>query len=205
MWSGCSGWGDTVGYSLRPLLERQRQETRLPGVVVPPLLVWIKELHDLGGADLSRGTRPNTQAWNEFAQLLTKSGLWCRAGALATHPSSQDLLGARLSQGLQPRDPSLHRCPCPSPRDPEAALSAPRSTSGGASTRSLLPSTRPPCFRMLMTPSSSRSASETMATSLTPPACRWPPPPSTAGRSSMVRPEAACLAEGPELRVGAEP
>lgn len=92
--------GHMVRYGLWPLLERQRQEARLPGVVVPPLLVWIKELHDLGGADLSRGTRPNTQAWNEFAQLLTKSGLWCRAGALTTRPSSQSLLGARLSQGL---------------------------------------------------------------------------------------------------------
>lgn len=47
-----------------------------------------------------RGTWPSTQAWNEFAQLVTKSGRWCSAGPFATHPSSQDLPGASHSQGL---------------------------------------------------------------------------------------------------------
>lgn len=81
--------------------EWQMQETRLrPGGGVPWLLVWIKEQHDLGGADLIRGTWPNTQAWNEFAQLVTKSGHCCLAGPSTTHPSSQGLLGASHGQGL---------------------------------------------------------------------------------------------------------
>lgn len=47
-----------------------------------------------------RGTWPSTQAWNEFAQLVTGSGRCCLAGPLATHPSSQNFLGARHRQGL---------------------------------------------------------------------------------------------------------
>lgn len=97
---GCSGCG-RGGLEPSAPSEQQMRETRLPGVAVPLLFVWIKEQHDLGGMDLIRGTWPNTQAWNVFAQLLTKSGLWGRAGPLATHPSSQDLLGARHGQGLQ--------------------------------------------------------------------------------------------------------
>lgn len=100
-------WGGSSGQrhgGLEPLapFEWQMQETRLPrgGGAVPWLLVWIKEQHDLGGADLIRGTWPNTQAWNEFAQLVTKSGHCCFAGPFTTHPSSQDLLGASHGQGL---------------------------------------------------------------------------------------------------------
>lgn len=69
-------------------------------MAVPLLLVWIKEQHDLGGADLIRGTWPNTQAWTEFAQLVTKSGHCCLAGPFTTYLSSQDLLGASHRQGL---------------------------------------------------------------------------------------------------------
>lgn len=99
------------------------------------------------------------------------------------------------ARACQTRDPlSALVSSCLPHRDPAAALSAPRSTSGGASTRSLLPSTRPPCYRTWTTPSSSRSASGTTGTSSTRPACLWPPPPSTAGRSLTVRPEAVCLA-----------
>lgn len=43
---------------------------------------------------------PSTQAWNEFAQLVTKSGRRCLAGPFATHQFSQDLLGASHGQGL---------------------------------------------------------------------------------------------------------
>ena len=76
------------------------QKTRLLGVSVPWLLVRIKEHHGLGGTDLMRGTWPSTQAWNEFAQLVTKSGRCCFAGPFATQPSSQDLRSASHSQGL---------------------------------------------------------------------------------------------------------
>ena len=70
-------------------------------MVARPLLpVWIEEQHDLGGSDLIRGTGPNTQAWNEFAQLVTKSGHCCLAGPFTAHLSSQDLLGASHGQGL---------------------------------------------------------------------------------------------------------
>lgn len=142
---------------------------------------WIKGQHDLGGADLIRGAWPDAQDWNESTQLVTKSGCRCLAGPFTTHPSRQDLLGSRAGQTCDP-SPPRHL--------PSSILSAPRSTSGGASTPSLLPSTRPACCRMSTMPSSSRSASETTGTSLTRPACRWPPPPSTAGRSLTVRPRA---------------
>lgn len=71
-----------------------------PRVAVLLLPVWIKEKHDLGGSDRIRGTWPNTQAWNEFAPLVTKSGHCCLAGPFTTHLSSQDLLGASHGQGL---------------------------------------------------------------------------------------------------------
>lgn len=93
----------------------------------------------------------------------------------------------------------------PAPHDPSAALSVPRSTSGGASIPCLLPFTRPPCSRMLMMPSSLRSASGTTVTSSTRPACRWPPPPSTAGRSLTVRPEAVSPAGTQTTEQGLNP
>lgn len=75
---------------------------------------------------------------------------------------------------------------CLSPCDLQPAHSVCRSTSGGGNTPSLLPSTQPQCCRTWMMPSSSRSALGTMETNSTPPACRWPLPPSTAGQSLMV-------------------
>ena len=186
--------------------EQQMRETRLPGVAVPSLFVWIKEQHDLGGVDLIRGTRPNTQAWNVFAQLLTK--IWAVVQSWTTcHPSVQPgFIGCQAWPG-----PARHGTPphagvfSPPPPDPAAALSAPRNTSGGANTRSLPPSTRPPCCRTLTTQSSLRSASGTTGTSSTRPACHWPPPPSTAGRSLMVRPETTRLAGTQTTAQGAEP
>lgn len=99
MWGGCFGQ-EKGGPEPSVPSEQQMQKTGFPGVAVPWLLVWIKEQHGLGGADLVRGLWPSTQAWNEFAQFVTKSGHCCLAGPFATHPASQDLLGTGHGQGL---------------------------------------------------------------------------------------------------------
>lgn len=69
-----------------------------------------------------------------------------------------------------------------------------RNFSGKGSSPSSLSFTPPRSYRTLMMLSSLRSASVTMATSLTTPACRWPLPPSSAGLCSMVTPELFLIA-----------
>lgn len=64
-----------------------------------------------------------------------------------------------------------------------------RNFSGKGSFPSLLSFTQPHSSRMSTMPFSLRSASVTMVTSLTTPACPWPLPPSSAGLCSMVIPK----------------
>lgn len=122
----------------------------------------------------------------KFVHSVTKSG-GCSFGACVTiSPARRTLWVLVVARGLPSMGSTLLGVLFVSSCDLWPAHSACRSTCGDANTPSLLPSTQPQCCRMWMMLSSSRSALETTETSLTPPACRWLPPPSTAGQSLMV-------------------
>lgn len=125
------------------------------------------------------------QTWKacSFSNQVWRLFLWSMCHY---QPSQKDFLGPGGGSGLPSMGSTLLGVLFVSSCDLWPAHSACRSTCGDANTPSLLPSTQPQCCRMWMMLSSSRSALETTETSLTPPACRWLPPPSTAGQSLMV-------------------
>lgn len=153
------------------------------------MLVWIKEPpSDLGGADCIRRhekTCTNLERVCSVSSQVWRLHLWTICHFLS---SQKEFLGPGHGWGLPSMGSTLlgGGILFVSPCHLWPAHSACRSTCGGANIPSLLPSTQPQCCRMWMMLSSSRSASETMGTSSTPPACPWPPPPSTAGQSLMV-------------------
>lgn len=149
--------------------------------VVPLMLAWIKEQPDLGGADC---IREHEQMCTDLERVCSFSNqVW---GICHYLPSQKEFLGPGRGSGLPSMGSTLLGVLFVSSCDLWPAHSACRSTCGDANIPSLLPSTQPQCCRMWMTLSSLKSALGTMETSLTPPACRWLPPPSTAGQSLMV-------------------
>lgn len=122
-----------------------------------------------------------SQTWKEFVHSVNQ--VWSICHYL---PSQKEFLGPGRGSGLPSMGSTLLGVLFVSSCDLWPAHSACRSTCGDENIPSLLPSTQPRCCRMWMMLSSSKSALETTETSLTPPACRWLPPPSTAGQSLMV-------------------